>query len=650
MKIPFALLKKWIFLEKTELEIADSLTQAGLEVDSVDNNILNISLTPNLGHAMSVLGVARELSALFNQPLLPFPATPFRTNKESFAALVMDPISCPRYTARVLENLKIAPSPPWLLAELVLLGIHPINNVVDVTNYVMQMIGQPLHAFNLSSITSKIIVRYAQKGESLILLDDRTLDLDEEMLVIADEKGPLALAGIMGGKISGVTSLTTSILLESAYFCPRQIRKTSKKTAIVTESSKRFERGLDPNLCLIALDYAASLIQSVAGGTASSFVTDCFEEPFPAKTFVVRIARINKIMGVSLASGEISSIYERLGFTVCEVNDTTLQVQVPTRRVDITSEIDLVKEVARIYGFNNIPRGKVPFRLSSIGQSPFYTLTQEIREQALCLGLQELLTCDLLSPSECGHSKNLIKVINSNSQEQSVLRPSLLPGLLKCLRYNIAHQELALCGFEIGRVHYQVDNNLVEEEKLGIILHGDKDFYDIKGLVFNILSKFGEPVFIESDLTDFHPFQQLQASVNKEVIAFIGQIHPKITDNLAIFFAEINISLLATLGLKKIIYKPLSLYPSTTRDLTITLKEATTLNDVLNCLKTLSSDVLEKVSVVNIYRHQSLGDSLKNMSLRFLFRSPYKTLSFEEAEKEFARFKRALEQLYVTNN
>ncbi|MEI6532135.1 MAG: phenylalanine--tRNA ligase beta subunit-related protein, partial [Chlamydiota bacterium] len=301
MKIPFALLKKWISLEKSPIEMADSLTHAGLEVDSIENDVLDISLTPNLSHAMSVLGVARELSALFSQPLKPFPATPFKTNEQSFSAVIMDPLSCPRYTARVLENLIIAPSPSWLLEELALLGIRPINNVVDSTNYVMHMIGQPLHAFDLSSISSRIIVRHAQKGESLILLDERVLDLDEEMLVIADEKNPLALAGIMGGKLSGVSSSTTSILLESAYFSPRLIRKTAKKTATVTESSKRFERGMDPNLCLIALDYATSLIQSVAGGTASSLVIDCFTAPFPAKTFVVRRDRINKIMGISLA-------------------------------------------------------------------------------------------------------------------------------------------------------------------------------------------------------------------------------------------------------------------------------------------------------------------------------------------------------------
>lgn len=648
--------------------MADALTHAGLEVDAVHNHVFDISLTPNLSHAMSVLGVARELSALFKIPLFPFPDTTLKIteSREKVTVTVQDPEAAPRYMARILENIQVSPSPTWLLQELELLGVRPINNVVDITNYVMHMIGQPLHAFDLGLIPSRhIIVRKAKNGEKLSLLDERTVTLQEDMLVIADDKGPLALAGVMGGSSTAVTTKTTSILLEAAHFSPSIVRKTAKKTATITESSKRFERGHDVNLCAKALDYAAFLMQSITGATVSPLLIDVAASSFSPLTIAVRVPRVNKLLGTSLSHNEIEEIYQRLGFTVSEANAEIMDVTVPTRRVDITSEIDLIEEVARIYGFNNIERKQPSFRLSSLGQSSFYTLTSQLREQALRLGLQELLTCDLLSPSECGDSSSLMSVMNASSREQSVLRPSLLPGLLKCLKHNLDHKEADLHGFEMGRVHYQVEGKFIEEEKLGLILHGQKapshglqtsaekvDFYDIKGLVSSILGKFPSPLFKASSLKDFHPFQQMEVWVKGEQVALFGRVHPHLTKKFDIlspvYFAEINITLLSQMGAANLSYKPLALYPGTERDLTITLKEETTLEELLGFLP--PCDVLEKVSLVNIYRHKSLGDGLKNMSLRFYFRSPSKTLSYEEAEKEFARLNQALESLYATKN
>lgn len=649
MKIPLSLLNKWITVNRTPAQMAEALTGAGLEVDSYNDELLAISLTPNLSHAMSVLGVARELSALFNCPLTPQEITPLKTGTTSAVTVkVDDPQNCPRYMALVIEGVTVRPSPAWLQEALALSGIRSINNVVDITNYVMHMIGQPLHAFDLDKIPSKTLIIRKARGEKLTLLDGRTVSLDHDMLVIADEKEPLALAGVMGGLSSEVDETTKTILLEVAHFSPSVTRRSSKKTMTVTDGSKRFERGHDANLCDIALPYAAALIQSCAGGIVSSEPVDIKAREFLPKTLVVRLERINKLLGLTLSLNEVEEIFKRLFFTISHRSETTLHVQVPTWRVDITAEIDLVEEVARLYGYNNIPRRRPTFRLSSIGDNPIYCFTKEMETRARCLGLQQLLTCDLIGPRDVEANDNLVFVMNASSQEQSILRPSLLPGLLGCLKHNMNHQEPNLQGFEIGRVHYKLKGQFIEEEKMGIILHGaalpphwsgptrDVDFYDLKGLVSRILGN--DVVFKPSELSAFHPYQQMQAFLHNESVAILGQLR-----SAPVFFAEINLSLLITLPRPLVPFQPLPVYPATERDLTITLKEETTLEEILKAVDRCRSALLEKVNVVNIYRHENLGRDRKNLSLRFHFRSPHKTLSFEDAEKEFARLSQALE-------
>lgn len=668
MKVPRTLLNKWITLTETESAIAASLTEAGLEVDSVDNHVFDISLTPNLSHAMSVLGVARELSALFDIPLLPHQIAPFvvedtRTD-ELISIEIENSADCPRYMAAIIEGVTVAPSPAWFVEELQLLGIRPLNNVVDVTNYVMHMIGQPLHAFDLQKIAGKTLyVRHAHKGESLTLLDERTLHLTPEMQIIADQQGPLALAGVMGGQNSGISESTTSLLLESASFSSSTTRKSSRKSATITESSKRFERGHDPHLCLQGLEYAISLIQKLAGGKLARDFIDLKAHDISAKTVVVRLERINKLVGFHFSLSEIEALFKRLHFTITHLTDTTLHVQVPTWRVDITSEIDLVEEAIRLFGVNNLPRVKKPFLLGRLHDSPPYRLAKEFEELSLRHGLMQLLTCDLVGPKDVGEGEHLVKVMNASCQEQSILRPSLLPGLLGSLKHNIDFKEPDLQGFEIGRVHYKMDNKFVEEEKLGIILHGkaretywsssarEVDFFDLKGLVISILSKYAPLDLRSSTLADFHPHQQMAVFAAGEQVAILGQIHPRLSQLATpVFFAEINLSSLGGLAGKTVTYKPLAKWPAIERDLTITLKEETTLEMALGAVKSCRSELLEDVKLVNIYRHDDLGKNLKNMSLRFYFRSSHKTLSSEEAEKEFARLSHALESLYATKN
>ena len=663
MKVPLPLLSKWIQLDKSPSDIAEALTAAGLEVDSIEGNTLDVSLTPNLSHCMSLFGIARELSALFKLPLKEPAVGPLvETGKpidQFIQADVRDEAAAPLYCLRVIDGVKVAPSPSWLVDELKLLGLKSINNVVDVTNYVMHLIGQPLHAFDGDKISSsQLIVRKARNGESLELLDGRTIALTEEMLLIADDKKPLALAGIMGGLGSSVSHETKSLVLESAHFSAPVIRRSSKKSQTSTESSKRFERGHDPHLTEKALDYAAWLIQSLSGGQIAKGSSLLKVSEFPSKTLVLRHTKVEQILGLHLSLSEIEALLKRLQFRISYEQEGTLQVKVPTFRVDVNSEIDLVEEIARLYGLNHLPRKRSSFRLSSTVPSPFYLFSKEMEQKALKLGLNQLLTSDLLGPKDVDDMSNLIEV-NAAVKEQSILRPSLLPGFLHSLKHNIDFKQNDFAAFESGHVYYKLNGRYLEEEKLALILHGKAaaphwslpqrpfDYFDLKGIVQKLIGPLSLKM---GQMTALHPYRQNEILIDREKIGFLGELNPLTTKKFGIetpvYFAEISLRLLAGIKRTPLRFKPLPHYPSTERDLTLNLAEETAYERLLEKIQECQSSLLESLSLVSVYRHESLGKGRKNLTLRFSFRSQDKTLSFEEAEQEFARLSHALESSY----
>jgi phenylalanyl-tRNA synthetase beta chain len=649
------------------IELDDSLVEGSDFAAICREVVLEVGLTPNLGHCACILGIARELSASTGVPI----QTPsVKIKEESSLPIqqqakveIIDQENCTRYATRVIKGVKIAPSPQWLQRRLELSGLRPINNVVDVTNYVLLEYGHPLHAFDYDKLAGhSIIVRSASEGEKFTTLDGKERSLSKGMLVISDEKEAVAIAGVMGGQNKEVTNDSVNILLESAYFNPRSVRRTSKKLGLQTDASRRFERGVDPNNVLLALDRAADLIQQLAGGAVAQGVIDIKLSDFAEKVIVCRVNRVSELLGVSLSAGEIESIFHRLGFKTKTERDR-IHVTIPTYRNDITAEIDLVEEVARLYGYNNISTNETRFESSNLASAPIFLFERETRNRLIAEGLQEFLTCDLIGPklfSYIGENffpeNNLVKVLNPVSVEQSILRPSMLPGLLELVKYNFDHQNHDVMGFEIGRIHFkESEEQFKEQSVVGIIMTGksdphhwdikpsDVDFYDLKGVVENVMHEFGieHLHFDPSKLKIFHSGRQATIKSGNVVVGSMGEVHPAITRRLdvpqRIYYAEFNLHDLIPLRVPTQKMIPIPVYPGSERDWTITLKEETTNNEVFNVLEQIDSPILEEVSLLDIYRSDRLGKERKNVTLRFIYRDPQKTVSQEEVDAEHAK-------------
>ncbi len=639
-------------------------TAEGLEVASFFNEtIFDVALTPNLGYAASLIGVARELSAFTSQPYTtpPAPLTE-ETKKVSEVAKVdvRDPEGCPRYAARVVEGVRVGPSPQWLQEKLVRAGLRPVNNVVDVTNFVLLETGQPLHAFDLKLLKDQqIVVRRSIEGEHLVTLDDKCHTLKEGSLIIADSKNPVALAGVMGGKESEVTEKTVDILIESAHFHPSLVRKMSKEYQISSDASRRFERGADFEAVRPALDRAASLIQQLAGGRVLSEPIDQIASAPKTKTIPLRFERVNYLLGTLLSPSEIETVFERLSFPFQREGEDQILVTIPSYRVDIFGEVDLIEEVARLYSFDNIPKKESRYVGSSAEDSPLFLMERSARKRAAREGLQEFLTCDLISPSmtklvqgEVISEESVVKVTNPTSIEQSILRPSLLPGLLGVVKHNFDQQIFNVSGFEVGRIHLREGDEYREPSMLGVILTGKArphhweakphlvDFYDLKGILENLLEglSLSGMRFVPSELHTFHPGRQAKLFVDEALIGSFGELHPSLTREWGIkervYYAEISLNDVLQLQQKVKKLVPLSLYPSSSRDWTVTMKEEVPSSDVIQAIEKSDSKLLESVELRDLFVSDRIGQGLKNVTFRFTYRNLEKTVQQKEVDQE----------------
>lgn len=631
------------------------------------DTILEISLTPNLGHCASILGVARELSAALNIPLNYQPVSVVEDGPHSIAHEIQVKVShsagCPRYSGRLVRDVKIGPSPSWLKQRLEKSGLRPINNVVDVTNYVLLELGQPLHAFDFDRLEGKAIdVRLATANESFVTLDGKERVLAAEDLVICDGARPVALAGVMGGQNSEVTEATTSIFIEAAYFTPSVIRRTSKRLGLQTDSSRRFERGCDPNIVLQAADRAAALIQLIAGGKVSSDFIDIKSGAFPEKVVECRLKRIEELLGIHLGVSEIEDIFKRLGFRSHWNGRDVYTVHVPTYRHDVNYEVDLIEEVARLYGYDNIPRKSPVCHPSSIPHAPIFVFEREVRRRLMERGLQEIITCDLIGPTLMNIVQDnslpedmQVRVLNPTSIEQSVLRTSLLPGMLQSVKLNYDHQIHDLSLFEVGRIHFRKETHFKEQSVAGIILSGkdrphhwdrkpqEWDFYDLKGIVETFLSLLNIPAatFRPNALNTLHPGRQAAIFVGDLEVGSMGEVHPDVMTRLdvpkKVYFAEINLHDLFKVRLDTQQMKEIPIYPGSERDWTVTLKETLPIETVFDAIHKVRSPLLEQVTLLDIYRSEKLGKELKNVTFRFVYRDLAKTISQTAVDGEHAR-------------
>ncbi|MCH9703751.1 MAG: phenylalanine--tRNA ligase subunit beta [Chlamydiae bacterium] len=605
--------------------------------------IFDVALTPNLAYAMSVRGIAHELGAFLKERAF---EPSFKVECKGKRKLRVKSQTL-RYGCRIIENVKVAPSPDWLTARLEACGLRPINNIVDVTNYVMLECGQPMHAFDLDKIDGNIDVRFAHEGEKIETLDGKQRSLKSDMLLIADEKKAIAVAGVMGGANSEVSNSTQNIVLEAAYFDPSSVRKTAKRLELSTDASYRFERGSDPNCLEDALDQAAALILEIAGGTASPSVIE--GKPLEDKKLSLRVSRVNQLLGTQLAIGEVEEILRSINLKV-STKEGVCTVNAPFGRHDLNGEIDLVEEVARFYGYENIANDRPTLYRGHSGEDfPGYSFQQRIRELLLQEGLQELLTCDLISPKEAAilEQESLIHLQNPHSIEQSVLRPSLLPSLMKVVQHNIDHSLPDIAGFEIGKLHLKEGDNYLEPMVASIVLHGKRspahfsekeqnvDFFDLKGIAENLLRQLHiEGRFVASKHVALHPLQQAALIVDDKEVGVLGQLHPAHMEGL--FFLELQLDdlQLATKTVQKM--EPLPQFPSSHRDLTITVPESLEVQTLFDAVTEAKTNCLEEISLIDVYRGDKLGSGVKNMTFRFVYRDSKQTLSLEEVESEHA--------------
>lgn len=643
--------------------------------DMFADTYFDISLTPNLSHCTSIFGVARELSAITGQPLR-LPDVKVMEGNDSIhdylSARVADPEDCPRYACRVIRNVKIGPSPDWIKKRLEQCNVRCVNNVVDITNYVLLELGHPLHAFDYDRLEGQeIVVRKAKEGETIQTLDGKERALKETMLAICDTVRPTAIGGVMGGLDSEINDQTKHVVLECAYFNPMSVRRTSKQLGLQTDGSKRFERGTDPNQVPFVIDRTAMLIQQLAGGEILSGMIDIQSKEFPAPIITCRLSRINQVIGRPFSRGEVEDIFKRLQFPCQWEKPDQFAVKVPTYRVDIKSEIDLIEEVARLYGYDHIPRQGGCYQASKLPSVPIYLFEKEVQARLIGEGLQEFLTCDLIGPTLLqiiqDHSllpESIVKVLNPTSIEQSVLRTSLLPGLLQVAKYNFDHQNRNIAGFEVGRIHFREGEAYKEQSVAGILLMGqacfpywdhkprDFDFFDLKGIVENLLSAFGisHCRFKNLGLETFHSGRQASVFFDSLEIGSFGEIHPAIQRRLDVpgrlLFGEFNLHDLMKISKPLDKVKSLAIYPSSERDWTFTVKQTVSFEKIFEILVGQNSAVLEEVSLKDIYRSEKLGLGFQNMTLHFVYRDSSKTIEQEVVDTEHKRLTtRVLEQL-----
>lgn len=628
---------------------------------------LSIALTPNLGHCRSVLGVARELSAHFNEPIQPLKVS----LKEDLDNLTQnkirvvneDPDNCSQYTCRIIQGVEVAPSPYWLKEQLRKAGYRSINSVVDISNLVMHELGQPLHIFDYDKLKQKqLTIRPAEKGEKIVTLDKVERTLPEGTLLICDGLKPAAIAGIMGGLESSITDSTHTIVIESAEFHKTSIRKSSRSLGLRTESSARFENEIDSLGVRLALDYATSLIQQICGGRILKGVIEQSPKPYKPKFLTCRLSKINQLLGTKFSLSEVEAYLIRLGFAISSDGMDLYQLKIPSWRNDVSAEIDIIEEIARIYGYNNIPRN-IPKHISSqIPHSPLYSISKLVQKKMLGLGLQEFITCNLISPKTCNlelesgiFKSDYVKVLHAKSEDQSILRPSLLPGLITAIQHNQNQSRFDVSAFEIGQVHFREGSGFVEKTALGLALTGHKtphhwdtkpkevDFYDLKGVLESLFASLliKDVSFKAASFKTFHPKRQASLSIHDKVFGVIGELHPALLQKLnlkgRLLFAEIDLHVLEKYHTLLPHYEPLPLFPGSERDWTVTMKRSIDLKSLLHAVENTGSSLLKKTELLDIYTGPNVSPHEKNVSFRFTYRDDAQTLAIDRVEEEHAK-------------
>ncbi len=643
----------------------------------LDDQILELDLTPNRGDCLSIRGVAREVAAILNLPLkMPEPVFPeSATNAAELVRVdIEDPGLCGRYVARLIEDVRVGPSPLWLQRRLFAAGMRPINNIVDITNYVMLEWGQPQHAFDYNTVQDgHVIVRNARPGETLVTLDGQERRLTPEMLLITDPGRVIGIAGVMGGLDSEVTAGTRRVLLESAYFNPVSIRRTSKALGLRSEASTRFEKGVDPEGCLRAADRAAELMHEIGAGRVATGAVDAYPEPYTPKTIVLRPERVEQILGLPVPRQEIQGILERLGFEPREAEDRFL-ASVPSHRFDVAREIDLIEEVARIYGYDRVPQ-TLPFGVTTAGvRTPAQTLEANLKRILTACGLTEVITYTFTNPKvfdrlrlpEDSGRRRTVRLRNPLSEDQAVMRTLLYPCLLEVLARNYQRRTTSAALFEIGRIYLSREDSALPEERLTLALalmgrtsagwrHKDEplDFFYLKGVleVAACRTGLGPLTFVpEGDEPAFHPGRTARVLAGETVLGILGEVHPEVLEAYdlprGVVAAEIDMERLVSMEKQITRFTPLPRFPSVERDLAFVIRKDFPVEEVTAVIRKAAGELLRELRLFDVYEGRQIREGCRSLGFSLSFRAEDRTLTDEEVGQHLEEVIRALEQTF----
>ena len=642
------------YADKIGMDIRDALM--------LRDTVVEFEITSNRPDCLSVIGLARESAVSFDRAFCEHTPVVKGTNDgdnvNNYLSVKIDaPDLCHRYMARVVKNVKIEPSPLWLRMRLRASGVRPINNIVDITNYVMLEYGQPMHAFDYSCLTgSSIVVRRAANGENFQSLDDQDHTLDNSMLVIADSKRAVALAGVMGGANSEIKESTKTIVFESACFLGSSVRVTAKKNGMRTESSARFEKGLDPENCCAGLERACELVELLGAGEVVNEWIDVYPGKKTSTVLPLDADVINGFLGTDIAEDEMKKILTTLAF---EIRGN--EMIVPSFRADVACMNDVAEEIARIYGYNKIQSGRIKGETTQGGRTKKQQFEVDVEHLMCGMGLDQIQTFSFISPKyydkirlpEDSALRHSVVISNPLGEDTSVMRTTSLPSMMEILtrNYNFNNQNVRL--FEIATVYIPTEaDKLPDENKvLSVGMYGDCDFYTLKGVCENLLKMAAidnvEYVAV-SDNVSYHPGRCAEIRVGEKTIGILGQVHPLTAQNYAldtaVYAAELDFDAIFDMMATEKRYTPLPKFPATTRDFSFVCDESLEVGTIQKAMKKAGGKLVESVALFDIYRGPQLGENKKSVSMRVTLRAADRTLTVEEAEKTATKILEALDK------